>query len=93
MIYRWDHEKAASNLRKHGVSFDEARTVFSDPLALTFPDPDHSADERRFITVGVSTRGRILFLAHADRGADQIRIISARLTTRAETHAYQEAQD
>ena len=93
MIYRWDPKKAASNLRKHGVSFDEARGVFTDPLALTLPDPDHSVDERRSITIGRSLRQRILFLAHADRGADQIRIISCRLATRTETHAYEEARD
>lgn len=93
MIYRWDPRKAAANLRKHGVSFDEAATVFKDPLALTYPDPDHSADERRSITIGRSVRQRILFLAHADHGADQVRIISARPTTRTETHAYEESQD
>ena len=75
------------------MSFDEATTVFKDPLALTYPDPDHSDDERRSITIGLSARRRILFLAHADRGADQIRIISARQTTRTETHAYEESQD
>ena len=70
MIYEWDPAKAAANERKHGVSFDEAKTVFLDPLAETFDDPDHSADERRFITIGMSTQQRLLFIAHADRGVD-----------------------
>ena len=90
MIYEWDPQKAARNLRKHGFSFDEAITVFLDPLALTFDDPDHSVDERRFITIGWSTEQRLLFVAHADRGEDRIRIVSARRATRGEYHAYQE---
>lgn len=93
LIYRWDPKKAASNLKKHGVSFEEARGVFTDPLALTFPDPDHSVDETRSITIGRSLRQRILFLAHADRGPDQVRIISSRPATRTEAHAYEESQD
>ena len=93
MIYRWDPKKAAWNLRRHGVSFDEAATVFRDPLSLTFLDPDHSENERRFITIGLSHRRRILFLAHADRGADETRLISARPATKTETHAYEEPQD
>lgn len=93
MIYQWDPRKAASNRRKHGVSFDEASTVFRDPLALTFPDPDHSVEEKRFITIGLSRGQRILFLAHADRGLNQTRVISARRATRTETHAYEESQD
>ena len=90
MIYEWDSEKAAANERKHGVSFDEAKTVFVDPFAETFDDPDHSTDERRFITIGMSAQQRLLFVAHADRGVDRIRIISARVSTRGETHAHQE---
>lgn len=90
MIYEWDPEKAAANLRKHRVSFREATTVFSDPSALTFDDPDHSDTEKRFITIGTSSKGRVVFLAHADRGDDRIRIISARRTTKSEAHAYQE---
>ncbi len=90
MIYEWDANKAARNLQKHRVSFDEAATVFQDPSALTFDDPDHSIEERRFLTIGTSARQRILFVAHADRGEDRIRIISARRATRRESHAYQE---
>ncbi len=64
--------------------------MFTDPSALTFDDPDHSLAERRFIMIGTSSKGRILFLAHADRGDDRIRIISARRTTKSEAYAYQE---
>ena len=90
MIYEWDPAKAADNERKHGVAFDEAKTVFVDPFAETFDDPDHSADERRFITIGMSTQQRLLFVAHVDRGIDRICIISARVATRGESHAHQE---
>ena len=90
MIYEWDSVKAAQNERKHGVSFEEAITVFLDPLATTFDDPDHSTGERRFVTIGTSTNQRLLFVAHADIGEDRVRMISARATTRQETNAYQE---
>ena len=90
MIYEWDTKKAAANELKHGVSFDEARTVFLDPLAETFDDPDHSDDEDRLMTIGMSVQQRLLFVAHADRGEDRVRIISARVATRGEIHAYQE---
>lgn len=91
MIYEWDPKKAAANLTKHKVSFDEATSVFTDPFALTFDDPDHSLDEKRFITIGTSRKQRILFLAHADRGEDHVRIIHARPATKTEAHAYQES--
>ena len=90
MIYEWDPDKATANERKHGVSFDEAQTVFLDPFAETFDDPDHSVDEHRFITIGMSTQQHLLFVAHADSGVDRIRIISARPATRGEAHAHQE---
>jgi len=90
VIYEWNSGKAAQNERKHGVSFEEAITVFLDPLAVTFDDPDHSISERRFITIGTSTSQRLLFVAHADIDEDRVRMISARATTRHETHAYQE---
>ena len=66
--------------------------MFRDPFALTFDDPDHSLDERRFVTIGVSARQRVLFIAHADRRVDRMRIISARRATPGEVHAYQEAR-
>ena len=93
MIYEWDPKKAAANLTKHKVSFDEATGVFTDPFALTFDDPDHSLDEKRFITIGTSSKQRILFLAHADRGEDHVRIVHARPATKTEAHAYQESRE
>jgi len=80
MEFEWDRDKAAQNLEKHQVSFDEAVTVFHDPLAATFDDPDHSAGERRFITIGYSSQNRLIVVAHTERG-ESIRIISARLAT------------
>jgi uncharacterized DUF497 family protein len=92
MEFEWDRGKGRSNLSKHGVSFQEAATVFGDPLALEFPDPDHSDDEDRFLTFGCSTNGRFVVVAHADRGG-RTRIISARRMTRQERKAYEERQD
>lgn len=80
MNFEWDKEKAKTNLQKHRLSFDEAMTVFYDQLSATFEDQDHSVDEQRFITVGHSTRGRLLVVSYAERGK-VIRIISARHAT------------
>ena len=80
MQFEWDREKAKKNDRKHKVSFDEALTVFYDPLSATFDDPDHSVDEQRLITMGYSSRGRLLVVSHTERGK-AVRIISARLAT------------
>jgi len=87
--FEWDTEKATQNRRKHGVSFQEAATAFGDPLALTYQDPDHSDQEQRFITVGMSNVGRLLIVAHAER-SDRIRIICARETTPAERRQYEQ---
>jgi uncharacterized DUF497 family protein len=87
--FEWDPTKAAGNLHKHGVSFEEAATVFRDPLSVTAQDPYHSLDEERFITFGASTSGRVLVVAHADRG-DTIRIIHARAVTPGERKIYEE---
>jgi len=89
--FEWDPRKAAANLRKHGVSFNEAATVFGDFLGATAADPDQSTDEHRHITVGSSDRGRLLMVAHAERG-ERVRIISARTLTRTERRAYEETQ-
>ena len=89
MDFEWDPDKAAQNLRKHGVSFQEAATVFGDPLALTYHDPDHSISEQRFITVGMSSAGRVLIVAHTDR-RENVRIIGVRKTTRRERKHYEE---
>jgi hypothetical protein len=87
--YEWDARKAKTNFRKHGVSFEEAATVFLDPLAITFPDPDHSVEEDREITVGLTTKNRVVFMSHCLRG-DRTRIVSARKTTRKERKQYEE---
>ena len=89
MLYEWGRVKAANNLAKHGVSFDEAATVFRDVLCQTGRDPDHSIGEERFVTFGLSARGRLLVVAHTEHG-DTIRIISARLATAAERIIYEE---
>jgi hypothetical protein len=89
MKYEWDHKKAASNQKKHGVSFREASTVFGDPLAITFDDPDHSTDEERYVTFGSSTTGRLLVVSHTRRD-DRTRIISVREATRLERSIYEE---
>lgn len=80
MQFEWDRKKAQNNIRKHKVSFDEAMTVFYDPLSATFDDPDNSLDEERFITIGYSSRERLLVISHTERGKT-IRIISARRAT------------
>jgi len=87
--FEWDAGKAISNLRKHNVSFREAATVFGDPLALTFSDPDHSGLEQRYLTFGVSEVQRYLVVAHTDRD-NAVRVISARLMTRGEKKMYEE---
>jgi uncharacterized DUF497 family protein len=89
--FQWDTQKAAANLLKHSVSFDEASAVFGDPLAGTIPDPEHSTDEQRFVTIGHSAQGRVIVVVHADRGED-IRIISARRARPGEKKKYEEAQ-
>jgi len=87
--FEWDPEKAAANVRRRRVSFSEAATVLEDPLSTTFPDEAHSEGEMRFVTVGVSQRGRLLIVAHTERN-DTIRIISARRATRREREFYEQ---
>jgi uncharacterized protein len=87
--FEWGPEKAAGNVRRHRVSFNEAATVLDDPLSTTFPDEAHSEGEMRFVTVGVSQRGRLLVVAHTERN-DTIRIISARRATRREREFYEQ---
>ena len=90
--FEWDPEKAASNLAKHRVSFDEASTVFADPRAKLFYDADHSTEETREIIVGHSILDRLLLVSFTERGRDLVRIISARVATRKERRAYEENQ-
>lgn len=89
MECEWDPAKAIANLRKHGVSFEDAATALADELAVTGADPDHSKDESRFVTVGASSAGRLLVIAHTERG-EFLRIISARLATKHERQIYEE---
>ena len=90
MKFEWDKAKAASNFKKHKVTFDEASTVFSDPLARIFDDPEHSAEERREIIVGHSILSRLLLVCFTEREANVIRIFSARQATRKERQDYEE---
>jgi len=80
MQFEWDRNKARRNFKKHGVSFEEATTAFYDPLSATFDDPDQSVGEHRYITIGYSSRERLLVISHTDRG-QSVRIISARPAT------------
>jgi uncharacterized protein len=89
MIFEWNPEKAKSNLAKHNVSFEEASSVFANPLSETFDDPDHSEVEQRFIIIGHSDNERLLFISHADDGK-KVRIIGAREVTRAERNQYEQ---
>ena len=89
MNFEWDPRKEAKNRKKHRVSFHEAAPVFGDPLAVTYHDPDHSEEEQRFISIGVSNSSRLLIVAHTDRG-ERIRIISARVATVRERRQYEQ---
>jgi uncharacterized DUF497 family protein len=89
LVFEWDRKKSAANARKHGVTFEEATTVFGDPLSVTIDDPDHLSDEARFIILGVSVRRRVLIVVHTARG-DRVRLISARTATRKERKTYEE---
>ncbi len=89
--FEWNPNKAAENERKHGVSFEEASTAFHDPLSLTIYDPDHSESEDRYVLLGVSAKGNLLVVIHAERG-DNIRIISARSADRREAAQYSQNQ-
>lgn len=88
MKFEWDENKAARNLSKHSVSFEEARTVFDDPLYVDFYDLDHSDDEERYLIVGHSKQGHLLIVSYTER--DLIRLISARVITPAEREAYEQ---
>jgi uncharacterized DUF497 family protein len=89
LTFEWDPDKARKNQKKHDVSFEEAATVFGDPLSLTIEDPLHSIEEERFVTLGLSYRHRLLVVVHTER-EDNIRIISARLAARHERKVYEE---
>jgi len=89
MEFEWDSNKASENVQKHGVTFQEVSTIFGDPLAITFEDPDNSREESRYITFGLSLQKRLIVVSHTERGG-RTRIISARLTDRKEKKIYEE---
>jgi uncharacterized DUF497 family protein len=89
--FEWDLQKAARNVEKHGVTFQEASTVFRDPLSATAQDPDHSFSELRYVSIGLSMPGRLLTVAHSER-RDCIRLISARVATKQERRIYEEEE-
>ncbi|MEB3309582.1 MAG: BrnT family toxin [Snowella sp.] len=91
MQFEWNPDKASLNLKKHGISLHEASTVFNDPLSVTFPDPDHSYGEERYVIIGLSSASRILIVSHTDRG-NRVRIISAREATRNEQRFYEDGE-
>jgi uncharacterized DUF497 family protein len=89
LTFEWDEEKDLSNRKKHGISFDETKTVFNDPRSITIADEDHSDDEDRYIDIGISSRGRLIVVSYTDRGSN-IRIISSRKATKSERKAYEQ---
>ena len=89
--FEWDDAKAEVNVWRHGISFEEASTVFGDPLAILLPDPDHSHEEERFLVLGMSSRRRMLVVSHAER-PPRTRLISARLATRQERRQYEDTK-
>ncbi len=92
LSFEWDEEKANANLRKHGISFDEAATIFLDPFSITIPDADHSIDELRYVDIGSSKKGRVLVVVYTERGA-RIRIIGCRKATPSERRMYEEEHE
>jgi len=88
LTFEWDEKKADDSLRKHGVSFDEAKTVFNDPFSVTIYDPDHSSDEQRYIDIGLSSKGRLIVVSYSER-SERIRIISSRGATKKEKGEYE----
>ena len=89
--FEWNETKAEANVRRHGVSFEEASTVFGDPLAILLPDPDHSRGEERMLVLGMSSRRRVLVVSHAER-PPRTRLISARPATRHERRQYEDTR-
>ena len=97
LVFEWDAKKAKANLKKHKVSFEEAKTIFNDPLLITFPDEEHSEDEERFISIGMAASDRVLLAVHTEREETEdlliIRIISCRKATASERRVYEEGED
>ena len=89
LTFEWDEVKAKENLKKHEVSFEEGKTIFNDPFLFTFPDIEHSADEERYINIGLSANGHILIVTHTER-QEKVRIVSCRKATARERRFYEE---
>lgn len=89
LTFEWHEEKAAINLKKHRISFEEAKTVFNDPMSITIADPDHSIDDERYIDIGISSRGQILVVVYTERN-ENIRLISCRPATKTEQRLYEQ---
>ena len=89
LFFEWDAVKNASNQKKHGISFEEAKTVFSDDFARLIADPEHSEDEERFILLGESIQSNLLIVCHCIRDKDSVRIVSARKADKKERHTYE----
>ena len=92
LTFEWDEEKSKRNVRKHGVTFEEAKTVFNDPFAITIADPDHSAEEERYLDIGLSVKERVLVVWYTER-EENIRIIGCRRATPSERKTYEEEQE
>ena len=88
LAFEWDEQKAKANQRKHSISFEEASTVFDDPLSVNFDDPDHSIEENRYLIIGLSDQSKFLFISYTDRD-HKIRLISARLVSPKERRYYE----
>jgi len=91
LTFEWDEKKSRRNVRKHGAGFEEAKTVFNDPFAITIADPDHSLHEDRYIDIGLSARGRLLVVWYAERG-EAVRVIGAPKASRSERRTYEERE-
>ncbi|MDA1055820.1 MAG: BrnT family toxin [Planctomycetota bacterium] len=87
LVFEWDEEKANRNETKHGVTFEEAKTIFNDPFSMTIPDPDHAEEEERWLDIGLSADGRLLVVWYTERN-ERIRIIGSRKATKSEERAY-----
>jgi uncharacterized DUF497 family protein len=92
LSFEWDEDKAKANLKKHRVGFDEAITIFTDPFSMTIHDPDHSADEQRYIDIGSSDQGRVLVVVYTERGSN-IRLVSCRKSTPSERKRYEQGNE
>jgi len=90
--FDWDEDKAIANLKKHKISFEEAKTVFADPFSITMNDPKHSVDEHRFVDIGAAANGKVLVVSYTQRG-EKIRLINCRKSTKSERKIYEERED